>query len=98
MASRRLKFAAKARRDLQRISRYTFETWDEAQQAIYDQKINAGLEALARYPDRGTDLPNRTDGMRCIPVAEHMVYFILHEETVEIVRVLHQKMDPTGRI
>jgi toxin ParE1/3/4 len=93
-----LDITARARRDLRRIARYTRNKWGEAQKLEYARKINAGLDTLSRYPDRGSDVPNRTDGMRRIPVAEHMVYFIVHEDAVEIVRILHQKMDPEGRI
>lgn len=89
----RLVIADTARADLRSIKRFSAQEWGEERGARYMAAVQQRFSALLRHPDLG---PARTDlgaGYRSLLVGSHVVFYRHDKEIIEIVRVLHQRMD-----
>jgi len=90
---KKLVVADAARRDLESIARYTEERWGATQRRRYMDTFN---EAFARLRE-GSVLGGRRDdvrpGLLSLAVGRHVMLFKEIEETIEILRVLHDRMD-----
>ena len=85
---------AKAVDDLKEIGRYTQKTWGVAQRNKYLQMLDDGFHELADDPQRGLDCRDVREGYRKLKVGRHVIFYRLKQnQLVEIVRVLHEKMD-----
>jgi toxin ParE1/3/4 len=83
----------RADRDLDKIWDYTAGRWDDKQAEKYIGQIRQAIEALAVDPGRGRPASETRAGYRKYPVGSHMIFFRVVRSRVEIVRVLHQRMD-----
>lgn len=97
-SSRRLRFTDQARRDLRTVVRYTARTWGEDQAQTYTERLMTTVDRLAWYPDLGRPRDDLRRGVRIHPVGEHVVYYLVDDTTVTIVRVLHGRMDAVGKV
>jgi toxin ParE1/3/4 len=91
MASYRLTRAA--REDLAEIGRYTERRWGPAQRRDYLAQLDARMESLVDHPQMGMARDDVRPGYRCLREARHLIFYRAAAGTVEIVRVLHQRMD-----
>lgn len=87
-----------AQRDLSSIWDYTVERWDERQAETYVLEIKGAIERIAEQPDRGRGVDEIRLGYRRYAIGSHVVFFTVHEEGVDVIRVLHQRMDPTRHL
>ena len=85
---------AKAEQDLIDIWVYTYERWGEAQADRYLDELDAGLRTLRRFPEMGADYSHVRTGYRRYSINHHRIFYRLTERSIEIVRVLHESMDP----
>jgi toxin ParE1/3/4 len=83
--------------DLVAIWRYSFETWGADQADLYLDALNDGIAGLAENPHLGTDCRHIRQGYRRLHIRRHIVYYRLQSTRIEIVRVLHERMDPDRR-
>lgn len=83
----------RARTDLTGVWRYSAENWNVEQADRYVRKMHAVFERLARDPRSGRSCDHIRRGYRMYPVESHMVFFRLTTNGVDIIRILHQKMD-----
>ena len=88
----------RARRDLIEIWDYTDRVWGAPQADQYIREVNAVFVGLAE--GRVVTLPVGVgrQGYRKALCGQHVVFFRDGEGTVEIVRVLHQRMDFEGKV
>jgi toxin ParE1/3/4 len=93
MASYRLTPAAQ--RDLSSIWDYTEERWPAEQAETYVMEIRSAIERIAVGPDRGRDCGDIRVGYRRYAIGSHLVFYVETEHGVDVVRILHQRMDPT---
>lgn len=85
--------------DLKDIWNYTFDTWSESQAdkyygllLLHCQEIADGLVVGKHYPDIFEDLFGSL-------VGRHIVFYrFTTDKTVEIIRILHSRMDLRNRI
>ena len=82
-----------AARDLQKIWRYTCNTWGEDQADRYIDTLNHAFIALAHSPDMASPCDFIRRGYRKRAVEHHVIYFRMAGQNMEIVRVLHERMD-----
>jgi len=85
---------AAAEDDLVAIWRYSFKAWGADQADLYLDALNEGLAGLAENPRLGADCSRIREGYRRLHIRHHFVYYRLHAARIEIVRVLHERMDP----
>jgi toxin ParE1/3/4 len=82
-----------AKQDLRSIGRYTQLTWGREQRNLYLTKLDACFQLLAQEPTRGKSCDDVRPGYRKYHVGRHLIFYRQSTEGVEIVRVLHDRMD-----
>lgn len=85
---------AAAEDDLVDIWRYSFEAWGADQADLYLDALNEGIAGLRDNPRLGADCSDIRAGYRRLHIRHHIVYYRLQTGRIEIVRVLHERMDP----
>ncbi len=78
--------------DLECIWLYSRQTWSADQADRYHRSIIKVLEDVATGRKRGRPVAARPGYLRCA-VGAHMIYFRMGDDRVEVIRVLHQRMD-----
>lgn len=94
---KRLFLSAEARQDLREIWTYTARTWGRDQADRYALGIRAMFTRLVAGQAVSRSADQVQSGLRKVPVGRHVVFFRETEERVEVVRVLHERMD-VGRV
>ncbi len=94
------KISVKAAKDLENIWLYTFEHWSQEQADRYLNLIIDEIEYLSQKPEVGNDLSHIRKNYRCSKVKSHIVFYRTAEKqnTIEIIRILHQRMDIENRL
>ena len=91
-------FRPRAVRDIDQIWTWTAERWGTAQAERYIRAIRDVCAALASGEAAGTDASVVGPGYRRIRSGRHIVFFRPIPGTVEIVRILHGRMDLPSRL
>lgn len=79
--------------DLQAIWLYGAEQWNIDQADRYAIKIDKMCEFLFSNPNIGKNRDQLYTGLRSNPVGSHRIYYLKQEQTILMVRILHQSMD-----
>lgn len=96
MAKYRL--APTAEHDLEQIWRTTAEEWGIDQAHRYTDKLSAVFEKLAEAPDRAAACDHIRLGYRRRNVERHVIYFRKMADGINIMRILHDRMDATRHL
>jgi toxin ParE1/3/4 len=54
--------------------------------------------SLAEHPDLGKPRPDIKQGYHCYPQGAHVIYYLVRAGRIDIIGVLHQRMDPFDRL
>lgn len=87
-----LKFRAAASADMRRVARETRARWGDAQAAIYAAQLRDDIKSLCKFPLRFPEFASRP-GLRRMNSGRHAVLYLVLEDRIEIVRVLHGASD-----
>jgi toxin ParE1/3/4 len=88
----------KAVEDLTKIWNYTFETWSEQQADIYYQLIVIACSVVAKNPKLGKYYHEIYPNLLGKKASRHIIFYLIQEDkSIEVVRVLHESMDLTGK-
>ena len=90
---------SKALSDLKSIGIYTQNTWGKLQRDRYLSAFDKAFHALAKDRLKGRDCGEIRDGYRKHQVGKHIIFY--HEidaSLIEIVRILHERMDIESRL
>ena len=87
-----LKFRAAAAADMRRVARETRCAWGEAQAAHYSAKLRDDIKSLREFPLRFPEYESRP-GLRRMNSGRHAVFYLVFEDRVEIVAVIHVASD-----
>lgn len=87
-----VRFTPAAQADLEGIWEYTVDVWGLAQAERYVDDIQAACEGLVRRDRIGRRVEVR-EGYLKYPVGRHLVFYRMRGDGIEVVRVLHQRMD-----
>ena len=93
MAERRFLLSKAARQDLLGIGRFTERVWGRAQRNHYLGQLDEAFSLIGDNPQVGQSCDDIADGYRRYPQGSHVVYYRIGKG-VEIIRVLHERMDP----
>lgn len=89
----------KALEDLSRIWDYTFEIWSEAQADKYYYMIIDSCEELGSKKVIGKKYPEINDEVAGYKIGQHIIFYRhIKADKIEIVRILHTRMDLKKRI
>jgi toxin ParE1/3/4 len=90
----RVRLSAAARRDLSGIWTYSAQHWDEAQADRYVRSFADSFDGLARGILKGRSAEAIRPGYLKLAVGSHFVFYrVGSANVVEVVRILHQRMD-----
>jgi len=92
MSSFRLTPDAKA--SLMQIARYTQHRWGKKQRHTYLKMIDTCFHTLCQTPLLGKIRPEIHHALRSHPAGKHIVFYLIRDDHIVIVHVLHQSMEP----
>ncbi len=87
-----------AQRDLSGIWDFTEERWGGVQAEKYIAELRAAVERIAADPDRGRACDEVRRGYRRYGIGSHMVFYVTTADGVDVIRILHQRMDPARHL
>ncbi|MCI9888018.1 type II toxin-antitoxin system RelE/ParE family toxin [Micrococcales bacterium 31B] len=89
----RFKFTPAAERDLSTIWDFTAERWGAGQAKKYIREVQAAVERLVDDPERGRARDEVRACYRSYAVGVHHIFYRHSANHIEVVRVLHKRMD-----
>jgi len=90
--SHRFRLTRKAAFDLLQIGRYTQVKWGTLQRDHYLKQLDDAFHLIAENPEIGKDRSHVLAGYRSFQQGSHAIYY-RQSEVVEIIRILHVRMD-----
>lgn len=89
----------KAVTDLADIWDYTFDRWSEKQADKYYETLIATCAEIAQNPDAGKKYDGIFSALLGQRINQHIIFYRqIDQDPIEIVRILHGKMDLKSRI
>lgn len=84
--------------DVEDIADYTIQQWGKEQARYYVAELRQAIERLSESADRFplSDLP--FPGLRRMRCRHHLVYYLVDEAHVDVVRILHERMDASAHL
>lgn len=92
------KISIKASEDIENIWLYTYENWSFEQADRYVNLIFDEIEYLSSNPDSGKDFSHIRKNYFNSKIKSHIIFYRMAEEGIEIIRILHQRMDLEDRL
>ena len=93
---RRIELSKQAKEDFRDILSYTLTTWGESQLAKYRASINDALQVLLHNPSAGRS--SATPKIKVLPVEHHRIFYRSIDDTIYVVRILHERMDTSRNL
>ena len=87
-----------ALRDLEEIWLFTLSEWSVEQADAYTSSIFARLNWLADNPSAGKPRDDIKPGYFCFPEGRHLIFYIMTDNTVDVIGIPHQSMDITEHL
>lgn len=91
MANYRVSKAAQT--DIRGIGHYTQREWGAVQRRKYLSSLEAQLENIAQNPYLAAERRELTPPVRILRHERHLIVYLIQDDEVLIVRVLHASMD-----
>lgn len=88
----------KAADDLRSINRYTGKIWGNKQRRLYVAKLKWRIEWLAENPRLGRPRPDIREGLVCFPEGEHVIFYRISGDFIEVLAILHSRMLPDDKL
>ncbi len=93
------KISEKANEDINSIWLYTFENWSKEQADRYYNLILDEIEFISLNTDSGKSMGHIRKGYFSTKVKSHIIFYRKKNyHTIEIIRILHQRMDIDYRL
>lgn len=94
------KISKEAYRDIENIWVFTFENWSLEQADRYLNLIIDEIEYLTENPNSGKDYSQIRKGYLSSQIKSHFIFYKINlkDDQIEIIRVLHQRMDIESRL
>ena len=93
---RRLELSQQAKVDFRDILAYPLTTWGESQLAKYRASINDALHLIVRNPSAGR--PSVKPTIKVLAVEHHRIFYRTIDDTICVVRILHERMDTSRHL
>jgi toxin ParE1/3/4 len=99
MIKGKYRISKKAVNDLEEIWEYTCENWSVNQADRYYKLIISEIEFIAKNSESGKSMDHIKEGYRATIVKSHLIFYRIHtDNNIEIIRILHQRMDVENEI
>lgn len=89
----RIVLSPRAKIDLSEIWDYSFLQWGVEQAEKYIRELGSAMEAVASDPTKSVDIGDVRRGYRKSRSGSHVILFKITDVGIDIVRILHQRMD-----
>ena len=89
----RFVLSPRAQVDLEEIWGYTERRWGAEQAETYIRLLQDAIEAVAEDPRKGRACDDIRAGYRKYPAAAHVLFYRLANQGIDVVRILHGRMD-----
>ena len=84
----------KAVQDLTNIWDYTYDEWSENQADKYYNLLLSSCQEIAENPNLGKKYDNVTEKLLAFKSNQHIIFYqVISNTEVEIIRILHGRMD-----
>lgn len=83
----------KAYEDLKSIAIYTEETLGKSQRTLYLKMMDEAFHELTNQPNIGVKIDDIRKGYFKYKIGKHLIFYRKIKRDIEVVRILHQKMD-----
>lgn len=90
--------AKKAVSDLEEIWLYTVEKWSAEQADRYYNLIFDEINYICRNINAGKSMEHVRQGYRASKVKSHLIFYRIVKDTIEVIRILHERMDIENRL
>jgi len=86
-----------AQNDFNNILSYTFGQWGERQMYKYEELLNDGLKAILQNPFSPLSKKYEHKQLKAhyLRVEKHYIFYVIENELIVILRILHTKMNPS---
>jgi toxin ParE1/3/4 len=89
----------KAVEDLSKIWEYTYEVGSESQADKYYELLTSSFQEIVQNPELGKNYDEIDGTISGLHVGKHIVFYrVAQFNDIEIIRILHQRMDLKNRI
>lgn len=89
----------KAVEDLSTIWEYTYEVWSERQADKYYELLTSSFGEIVQNPELGKNYDEIDKAIFGLGVGKHIVFYrVTQTGDIEILRILHQRMDLKNKI
>ena len=93
------KLSKEAQNDLEQIWLYTFENWSIDQADRYLNLLIDEMEYLCLKPNSGFNFDHIRTGYWRTKVKSHFIFYRINQSTeLEIIRILHERMDVENQL
>lgn len=93
------KLSRKAKADLRSIALYTEHEWGRDQRNHYILQFDQCFHLLGENPNLGQTCDEISPSYQHYPKGSHIIFYrLVTEGVVEIIRILHKRMLPEGRL
>ncbi len=83
----------RAKADVEDIWDYTADGWGLDQAETYTRQLWSDIAAVADRPSLGRECSEVRRGYRKYPSGSHVLFYRLTTDGIDIVRILHERMD-----
>lgn len=88
----------RAQADLSEIWDYTARRWGAGQAETYVRQLQRHIETVAAQPTMGRACPEVRAGYHRYPSGAHVLFYRLIDGGIDVIRVLHGRMDFTRHL
>ena len=89
----RFRLSPRAQADVEDIWDYTARTWGIDQAETYVGRLGQHIALIADHPELGYPCSDIRSGYYRFPCGEHVAFYRIVSNIIEIVRILHKRMD-----
>jgi len=89
----RITLTPKAKADLDDIWNFTFARWGMGQAEKYVRDLWAAMEKQVNDLPNSIDIGDVRSGYRKVHAGSHVIFFKVTLDGIDVVRILHQRMD-----
>ena len=98
MSNHKYRLSQKAIEDLSNIWLYTFNKWSKEQADRHFNLIVEEINFISKNHTAGRSVEETRKNYRLTKVKSHLIFYRKTDEIIEIVRILHQRMDIRSRL
>ena len=98
MTKLKYKISQQALFDLNDIWEYTFHKWSKEQADRYYNLIFDEIEYISENSHLGISYEHIRKNYRASKIKSHLVFYRIENKSIEIIRILHQRMDLKRRL